>query len=102
MNTILKSLDDLCRPRLLIRAARFGMQEYRRGAHLKRHLGYGPLPQSGVALRRLIEIESEVNDQRQNDNASYSASYHVELLIAMMGEAQILRASTATQPEAVM
>lgn len=99
MTDILKSLDGLCRPRLLIRAARYGLQEYRRCAHLKRHLGYGSLPQSGAALRRLIEIESEVNTQRQNENANYSASYHVDLLIAMMGEAQLLRASLSTQPE---
>ncbi len=99
MTDILKSLDSLCRPRLLIRAARYGLQEYRRCAHLKRHLGYGHLPRSGPALMRLIEIESEVNNQRQNENASYSASYHVDLLIAMMGEAQFLRASLSTQPE---
>jgi hypothetical protein len=97
MNTILKSLDSLCRPRLLIRAARYGLQEYRRCAHLKRHLGYGPLPRSGPALMRLIEIETEVNTQRQTKNAGYSASYHVDLLIAMMGEAQILRAAQVPQ-----
>jgi len=94
MNTILKSLDSLCRPRLLIRAARYGMLEYNRCAHLKRHLGYGPLPRSGPALLRLIEIETGVNDQRRSRTASYSASYHVDLLIAMMGEAQILRSSS--------
>ncbi|VAV90115.1 FIG01023066: hypothetical protein [hydrothermal vent metagenome] len=99
MTDILKSLDGLCRPRLLIRAARYGLQEYRRCAHLKRHLGYGHLPRSGPALMRLIEIESEVNTQRKNENASYSASYHVDLLIAMMGEAQLLRASLSAQPE---
>jgi hypothetical protein len=98
MNTILKSLDSLCRPRLLIRAARYGLQEYRREAHLKRHLGYGPLPRSGTALQRLIEIEVDVNTQRRNKMAGYSASHHVDLLIAMMGEAQILRAALQTQP----
>ena len=91
MQDILTTLDTLRRPPLLIRAARFGATEYRRAAHLRRHLGYGPLPRSGPALMRLIEIESELNEQRTTSNAGYSASRHVDVLIAMMGEARILR-----------
>ncbi len=55
MTDILKKLDSLKRPRLLIRAARIGMAEYRRDVHLRRHLGQGPLPRSGAALARLVE-----------------------------------------------
>ncbi|SLN12561.1 hypothetical protein PEL8287_00409 [Roseovarius litorisediminis] len=91
MNDILTMLDSLRRPRLLIRAARFGAAEYRRDSHLRRHLGYGRLPRSGPALLRLIEIESELNNQRVESDASYSVSHHVDVLIAMMGEARILR-----------
>ena len=42
---------------------------------------------------RLIEIERAVDDQRNDQDPAYSLTRHLELLIAMMGEAQLLRAS---------
>ncbi|WP_324754601.1 DUF6477 family protein [Roseovarius sp. Pro17] len=95
MYDILKALDNLRRPRLLIRAARIGAAEYRRDAHLRRHFGYGALPRSASALARLVEMEEVLNDQRQSDRTRYSATRHVEILIAMMGEARILRSAQA-------
>lgn len=95
MKDLLTKLDNLKRPRLLIRAARIGMGEYRRDVHLRRHLGHGPLPRSGAALARLVEIESGVDEQRRERNAGYSSIRHVDLLIAMMGEARIVRATQA-------
>ncbi|SEO27391.1 hypothetical protein SAMN04490248_103115 [Salinihabitans flavidus] len=65
MKDILSVLNDLRRPRLLIRAARAGAEDYRRDAHLPRHLGYGTLPRSGAALMKLMEIEGTLNDQRR-------------------------------------
>lgn len=95
MNDVLKTLDSLRRPQLLIRAARIGATEYRRHAHLPRHFGYGALPRSAAALARLVEMEETLNQQRQSDRTRYSATRHVELLIAIMGEARILRATHA-------
>lgn len=97
MKDMLSLLTSLRRPRLLIRAARAGVPEYQRDQHLKRHLGYGPLPRSGAALMRLIEMESELNRLRRSSDAAYSLVKHVDILIAMMGEARLLRAS---QPNA--
>ena len=65
MKDILGILNDLRRPRLLLRAARLGADEYSRNQHLKRHLGYGALPRSGPALMRLLELESDINDKRR-------------------------------------
>lgn len=93
MTDTLALLNTLRRPRLLIRAARIGAQDYRRQAHLRRHLGYGPLPQGVAALHQLVEIEAMLNDQRQRHDAGYSPARHVDILIAMMGEARILRAA---------
>ncbi|MEO1138666.1 MAG: DUF6477 family protein [Pseudomonadota bacterium] len=93
MTDLLSVLDAIKRPRLLINAARIGMPEYRREAHLPRHLGDAQLPRSSVALERLIEIESDLNDRRRGRTAGYSAARHVDVLIAMMGEARILRAA---------
>lgn len=93
MCELLMKLDNLKRPRLLIRAARLGMAEYRRDVHLRRHLGHGPLPNSVAALERLVELELWINDQRQTGAAAYSSTQHVDLMIAVMAEARILRAS---------
>jgi len=93
MKHILTLLNDLRRPAILIRAARIGAQDYRRETLLRRQLGYGKLPRPGEALTRLMDIEQDLESQRQADAAGYSATRHVEVLIAMMGEARILRAT---------
>ncbi|MGP6088865.1 DUF6477 family protein [Antarctobacter jejuensis] len=94
MKDILGMLNDLRRPRLLIRAARIGAQDYRRDPHLHRVLGYGTLPRPGAALMRLMEIESEMDARRRVEDAAYTVARHVEVLTAMMGEARILRESS--------
>lgn len=93
MKDLLSFLQDLRRPRLLIRAARLGVDEYQRDRHLKRHLGYAQLPGSGAALMQLVEKESFLNTQRKSGEAGYSVAEHVDLLIAIMGEARLVRAS---------
>lgn len=91
MKDILGLLNDLRRPRLLIRAARIGAQDYRRNPQLHRLLGYGTLPRPGAALIHLMEIEADLDEKRRLEDAAYSVSRHVEVLTAMMGEARLLR-----------
>lgn len=93
MSDILHRLDHLRRPRLLIRAARIGAEEYRRDIHLPRLLGQGALPRHGLALARLMEIETVMNESRRAQEADYSTIRHVEVMIAVISEARILRAS---------
>ncbi|MBW4708808.1 hypothetical protein KX928_13545 [Roseobacter sp. YSTF-M11] len=95
MQDLLSMLHALRRPPLLMRAARIGAEDYRRSVHLPRLLGYGVLPKHGAALLRLMEIEAELNVQRTSGNASYSLIRHVDVLIAMLGEARVLRAAQA-------
>jgi hypothetical protein len=95
MTAILDHLDQLRRPRLLIRAARIGAEEYRRDVSLPRLLGHGELPRSLVALARLIEDEAALDACRRAGDAGYSVIRHLDLMIAMIGEARIIR---ATQP----
>jgi hypothetical protein len=78
------------RPRLLIRAARLGARDYRRDVHLPRLLGYGTLPAPAPALMRLLEIEEEHNDRRRAGDAGYSLTRHLDVLIAVVGEAALL------------
>ncbi len=93
MQDVLSMMAALRRPRLLIRAARFGADEYRRDRHLQRILGYGALPRSAAALLRLIEIEHDLNERRRASDPAYSLTRHLDVLIAMMGEARLLRAA---------
>lgn len=88
MHDILGTLRALRRPPLLIRAARIGLQDYRREVHLRRLLRDGPLPQSATALIRLLETEAALDEERRLANSAYSPARHVEVLIAMMGEAR--------------
>lgn len=99
MQDILSMLNALHRPSLMMRAARIGAQEYRRATHLPRLLGYGVLPRHGAALLKLMEIEAGLEDQRTASDASYSLIRHIDVMIAMVAEARILRAAQA--PETV-
>ena len=82
-------LATLRRPRLLIRAARHGLQDYRRDRDLSRLIG-GVGPAHGAfALPRLIEAEAETEQDRTSGSATYSIVRHVELLIALMAEARL-------------
>lgn len=97
MQDVMTTLSTLRRPRLLIRAARIGAREYDRERHLQRLLGFGALPGPGSALMKLMDLERQVDDLRREENAAYSLVRHLDLLIAMMGEAQLYRASRAPQ-----
>lgn len=86
-NTLLQSLH---RPRLLIRAARFGLTDYRRERDLKRLIQTQVIPAPARALKSLIEEEARVETIRKEGDATYSVSRHIELLVAMMAEARLL------------
>ena len=96
MNDILDRLDRMRRPNLLLSAARIGAEDYRRETHLPRLLGHGTLPRHIPALARLMEIETEMNETRIAENAAYSTMHHVDVMIAVIGEARIVR---ATRPD---
>ncbi|WP_322865905.1 DUF6477 family protein [Aquicoccus sp. G2-2] len=92
MTDLLTQLAQTKRPRLLIEAARAGVDDYHRDSHLTRHLGYGALPRAGEALKPLLEKEQLIDAQRREGDNNYSLVTHVDLLIAVMGEARLARA----------
>lgn len=94
MMDLLSFLTTLQRPRLLIRAARYGTADYRRDIHLTRILGKSRLPRSAAALAELINLEMELDDMRRQRAAEYSPARHVELLIAVISEAKLLQSSS--------
>lgn len=81
-------LSTLRRPRLLMRAARIGLADYRRARDLRRVL---PETGEGPALPDLIELEARIDSARAAGLATYSPLRHVEVLIALLAEWQLTR-----------
>lgn len=94
MQDLLSMLQTIHRPPLLMRAARIGAEDYQRERHLPRLLGYGILPRHGKALMKLMEIEHALNELRKEKDTTYNLSRHIDVLIALVGEARVLRAAT--------
>ena len=94
MQDPISMLSGLRRPRLMMRAARIGAEAYRREAHLPRILGYGAMPRHAAALIKLIPMEAELEARRQSGDAGYNIVRHLDVLIAMVAEARILRATS--------
>ena len=91
MQDIFTKLSTLRRPRLLISAARHGIEEYNRERHLKQILKMERLPSPGEAAIRLMEIEQIFDEARRAQDASYNIARHIDVLIALMAEGQALR-----------
>lgn len=95
MHDLAGLIAALHRPRLLVQAARFGVDDYKRNHRLPRLLGTAVLPGTGPAILALIEIERDLNDLRCRPGAPYSPADHVDVLIALLGEGRALQAQTA-------
>lgn len=102
MLDLLGMVRSLKRPGLLIRAARFGLDDYRRERALPRLLKTENTPRPGEALMMLMDIESVLNEQRLANDASYRPGQHVSVLTALMGETRVLVAVTRQAAEAVV
>ena len=87
-------IAQLRRPGLLIKAARFGLDDYVRNMHLRRILKTDSIPRPAPAVMQLLDIESALNTARIEKQATYSVARHVDVMIALMAEAQILRATS--------
>ena len=82
-------LANLRRPRLLMRAARFGLGDYRRDRDLRRLVSSSASPEE--TLPRLLVVEEQLEETRLAGDASYSPARHIDVLIALLAEAQLLR-----------
>ncbi|MEO0370675.1 MAG: DUF6477 family protein [Pseudomonadota bacterium] len=93
MTDLLTMLAGLKRPKTPIRAARIGMRDYRRDATLQRLLGFNHPTDTAPVVVALMEIESEMNENREANATTYSPMRHVDVMIALMSEADLLRAA---------
>ncbi len=95
MTPSMKTLKNLHRPRLLIRAARFGLVDYNRDRDLRRLMRLPTTPSPAKALDGLIATEAELENTRAAGSAGYSIARHVEILIALMAESRLMNAGSA-------
>ncbi len=99
MQDILETVAQLSRPKLLVRSAKSAAQHYKRDRDLPRLLpGQRPHKHAATILK-LMELEQGFDDRRraheahQLDGAGYLAADHLDVLIALVGEVQLLRAA---------
>ena len=87
------------RPRLLLRAARIGTQDYNRDIDLRRVLRLPATPPPGPAtVRALIDLEHRLETARQRPGQpvtedaveSWRPARHVEVMIALIAEARLM------------
>lgn len=93
MLDLMTRIRQLQRPALLARAARFGVDEYRRETVLPRLLKTAHAPRPAAALMALLDIEAATDARRIAGTGDYAPARHVELLIAISGEARMLQAT---------
>jgi len=96
MSDISTLLANLRRPRLLIRAARHGLCDYRRDRDLRRLINATSPPSPESALAKLFDAEERTEETRRAGDAGYSLARHIDLLIAMLAEARLLRSPSGT------
>lgn len=91
MKDIFGLIATRSRPRVFNTAARIGAQDYSRQRHLPRLLKCDSLPRSGEAIMRLLDLEADMDERRRAKAPDYRQTRHLELMIAILGEAQLLR-----------
>ncbi len=90
MKDMLSLIHCLTRPRLLIRAARHGLQDYSRDRTLARLIGASPGMPAVDIVEKLVEVEATMERARKEDDGSYSVAGHIELLVALIAESRLL------------
>lgn len=89
MSDFRKTLSEMRRPSMLMRAARLGLPDYHRGRWLKR-LAPGETSPERI-LPQLLTAEERLEETRRRGDACYSIAQHIEVLIALLAEASLLR-----------
>lgn len=98
MRDIAQQLDALRRPRLLVRAARSQVANYSRQRDLTRIFGSVLQTNTGELLMKLLSLELEHNHLRLSGDTGYIVARHIDVLIALMGEAEIFKARLRAAP----
>ena len=97
MQDLVTRLNQLNRPRLLVRAAHFGKRYYMCDKHLRHIVGSETLPGTASLLLRLLDMEHGLNHARVHCKPGYSYRRHVEVLIALLHEAETFLTKANTE-----
>lgn len=89
MTDFSNALNAVRRPKLLIRAARAGLAEYRRDRDLKRVLRSPSPARDRSVIVPLLAEEARIEEQRLAGDATYSVQRHITVLTALIAEARI-------------
>lgn len=81
-------LTALRRPKILIRAARAGLVDYRRERDLKR-LRRSEKSAAEVTFDALLEEENALEAHRASGEANYDLRRHIAVLTALLAEARL-------------
>lgn len=100
MSDLSAALSTLRRPRLLVRAARHGLSDYSRPRDLARLAGVTATATPARIVRSLLELEERAEQTRLARDGTYCAHKHIELLVALMAESQVLAETPRAQDRA--
>jgi hypothetical protein len=92
MNDVATVLNALRRPRILIRAARAGVSDYRRERDLKRLLRSVRPAAQQQTMGTLLAEETRLEAIRAAGEANYSIQRHIAVLTAIIAEARSMPA----------
>ena len=84
MHNAQAQLNTLQRPKLLIRAARSAIAEFRWGRDLKMVKGGNESLNTHRLFESLIEEERRLNEERVECDAAYNVRKHIRILTALM------------------
>ena len=83
-------LDAIRRPRILIRAAKIGLEWYQRERDLTKVIHAMTPPAPERAVKRLVAAERELEEFRVTGQANYDVRRHIAVLTALLGEVRLL------------
>ena len=95
MSDVISIMNAMRRPKLLLQAARHGLQDYNRERVLKRLIKSSAAPSPRSAMNTLLPVEANLEDARRAGDATYSVSRHVEVLIALLAEMRLINNAKA-------
>lgn len=96
MSDLANLLSAVRRPKILVRAARAGVTDYRRERDLRRLLP-GQKTASRQAIGSLLAEEDRLETTRKSGGATYNIQRHVAVLTAIIAEARLLPAAGPAQ-----
>lgn len=82
--------QKILRPKILMQAAKIGLQTYRRETDLKKILGSRGTSDQNQIISQLSDREIKREEARKNGNAAYDMNKHIQIMTALLQELYLL------------